>query len=174
MYKRRNVSRVRLMTDSCTDPDPYDPFRGTPLYDAIYIAIDDFCTGILKPRDRVEMVVVSDGYDQRSIVNSADSINRLMDFLRQSGWRFVLRYIETDPEECAVTLNFDEVISRPYDHYNYKLSGISSERLHMRVMSYDEWDKRFYEYFCDYYKGNDEVEYYYWWDKQNGYHHGYM
>ena len=68
-------------------PDQYQPYGGTPLYDAMGLSITKLKT-IVKEGDHVLVTVITDGYENSSQHFNAAMIKELVDSLSKQGWAF--------------------------------------------------------------------------------------
>ena len=68
-------------------PDQYQPYGGTPLYDAMGLSITKLKT-IVKEGDHVLVTVIMDGYENSSQHFNAAMIKELVDSLSKQGWAF--------------------------------------------------------------------------------------
>ena len=81
-------------------PEQYEPWGGTPLYDAMGLSITAL-RELVKEGDHVLVTVITDGYENSSRFFSAQMIKELVDGLRSQGWVFTYIGANQDSEETA-------------------------------------------------------------------------
>lgn len=69
------------------EPNQYQPYGGTPLYDAMGFSITKLRT-IVKDGDHVLVTVITDGYENSSKHFNAAMLKELVDSLSKQGWAF--------------------------------------------------------------------------------------
>ena len=69
------------------EPEQYQPYGGTPLYDAMGFSITKL-KEIVKEGDHVLVTVITDGYENSSTHFNAVMIKELIDSLSKQGWAF--------------------------------------------------------------------------------------
>ena len=80
--------------------DQYQPYGGTPLYDAMGLSITAL-KGLVKEDDHVLVTVITDGFENSSHVYSAEMIKELVEGLSTQGWVFTYIGANQDSEQTA-------------------------------------------------------------------------
>ncbi len=80
--------------------DQYEPFGGTPLYDAMGLSITALREHV-KEGDHVLVTVITDGYENSSCHYTAAMIKELVDALTAQGWVFTYIGANQDSERVA-------------------------------------------------------------------------
>lgn len=81
-------------------PEQYQPWGGTPLYDAMGLSITAL-RDLVKEGDHVLVTVITDGYENSSEIFSAEMIKELVDSLSTKGWVFTYIGANQDSEQTA-------------------------------------------------------------------------
>ncbi len=81
-------------------PEQYQPWGGTPLYDAMGLSITAL-RDLVKEGDHVLVTVITDGYENSSRIFSAQMIKELVDSLSTKGWVFTYIGANQDSEQTA-------------------------------------------------------------------------
>ena len=98
------IAAVRNLT-----PRDYNPVSGTPLYDAMGIAVNNL-RPYVKRGDKVLVTVITDGYENSSRLYSGYDIKQLVDELREQGWTFVYIGANQDAVEVAKRLSINNAL----------------------------------------------------------------
>lgn len=81
-------------------PDQYQPYGGTPLYDAMGFSITAL-KELVKEGDNVLVTVITDGFENSSRYYSAEMIKELVNSLSAKGWVFTYIGANQDSEQTA-------------------------------------------------------------------------
>ncbi len=84
-------------------PDQYQPYGGTPLYDAMGLSITAL-RELVKEGDHVLVTVITDGFENSSRYYSAEMIKELVESLSGQGWVFTYIGANQDSEQTAAGL----------------------------------------------------------------------
>ena len=80
--------------------DQYQPYGGTPLYDAMGLSITAL-KELVKEGDHVLVTVITDGFENSSHIYSAEMIKELVESLTTQGWVFTYIGANQDSEQTA-------------------------------------------------------------------------
>lgn len=80
--------------------DQYQPYGGTPLYDAMGLSIT-VLKELVKEGDHVLVTVITDGFENSSHYFSAEMIKELVESLTSQGWVFTYIGANQDSEQTA-------------------------------------------------------------------------
>lgn len=143
-------------TDEKLEWTDYHPNECTPLFDAMGKSINEL-KRLVNKNDVVLVTIITDGYENASILYKGSDIKRLVSELKEKGWVFA--YIGTNQDVDAVA---DEIGVRSRMNYEYSDLGarhmFETERRSRRVL-YDrlsKFGKSILEEDYDYFEGNDE------------------
>lgn len=95
LIDNEKIENVRDIT-----PEQYQPWGGTPLYDAMGLSITAL-RNLVKEGDHVLVTVITDGYENSSQLFSAQMIKELVDSLSTKGWVFTYIGANQDSEQTA-------------------------------------------------------------------------
>ena len=84
-------------------PDQYQPYGGTPLYDAMGLSITAL-KELVKEGDHVLVTVITDGFENSSRYYSAEMIKELVESLSGQGWVFTYIGANQDSKHTAAGL----------------------------------------------------------------------
>lgn len=88
----------------------YDPYGGTPLYDAMGHAIHNLRTQVEKD-DIVLVSIITDGYENASHLFSGADIKALVETMREAGWVFTYIGANQNVECVAESMSINNRIS---------------------------------------------------------------
>ncbi len=80
-----DAERIESVKDLA--PDQYQPYGRTPLYDAMGVSITAL-KELVKEGDHVLVTVITDGFENSSLIYSAEMIKELVESLTSQGWVF--------------------------------------------------------------------------------------
>ena len=105
---RRHFVRTIIDTEKIENvkdltPDQYQPYGGTPLYDAMGFSITAL-RELVKKGDHVLVTVITDGFENSSSHYTAEMIKELVDSLSGQGWVFTYIGANQDSEQTAAGL----------------------------------------------------------------------
>lgn len=94
----------------------YEPWGGTPLYDAIGATLTELKHAATKERDCTGSVtIITDGMENSSIHFNRRDVVRLIDFLKELGWNFNFIGANIDVDRVAADLSIDNTLSFQQD-----------------------------------------------------------
>ena len=114
------ISRIPIRELTTLGDDILMPRGGTPLYDAIGIAVHDLSTFTHTGNEKKVLVIVTDGYENASREYTSDAIKQLIEEKTKEGW--LILYLGADHDafiqsrhmgfETAKTLHYSKRDSR--------------------------------------------------------------
>ena len=99
-FVRTIIDAEKIESVNDITPDQYQPYGGTPLYDAIGLSITALKV-LVKEGDHVLVTVITDGFENSSHIYSAEMIKELVESLTTQGWVFTYIGANQDSEQTA-------------------------------------------------------------------------
>ena len=99
-FVRTIIDSEKIETVNDLTPDQYQPYGGTPLYDAMGLSITAL-KELVKEGDHVLVTVITDGFENSSNIYSAEMIKELVESLTSQGWVFTYIGANQDSEQTA-------------------------------------------------------------------------
>lgn len=99
-FVRTIIDSEKIETANDLIPDQYQPYGGTPLYDAMGLSITAL-KELIKEGDHVLVTVITDGFENSSHIYSAEMIKELVESLTSHGWVFTYIGANQDSEQTA-------------------------------------------------------------------------
>ena len=99
-FVRTIIDSEKIETVNDLTPDQYQPYGGTPLYDAMGLSITAL-KELVKEGDHVLVTVITDGFENSSKIYSAEMIKGLVESLTSHGWVFTYIGANQDSEQTA-------------------------------------------------------------------------
>lgn len=101
------VYQMTSAENTCTiQPEQYRPCGGTPLYDAMGMAINRLRSAVEKD-DVVLVTIITDGYENASREYSGAAIKSLVDEMKNNDWVFTYIGANQNVEEVAKSMSID-------------------------------------------------------------------
>ncbi|MDE6339094.1 MAG: VWA domain-containing protein [Muribaculaceae bacterium] len=105
IYDNVEADKVEKLTDR-----QYQPYCGTPLYDAMGNAITKLKKNVSE-NDAVLVTVITDGYENASREYDGKTIKSLVESLKSKGWIFTYIGANQDVEAVASTISITNTLS---------------------------------------------------------------
>lgn len=99
-FVRTIIDSEKIEAVNDITPDQYQPYGGTPLYDAMGLSITAL-KEIVKDGDHVLVTVITDGFENSSHIYSAEMIKELVESLTTQSWVFTYIGANQDSEQTA-------------------------------------------------------------------------
>lgn len=99
-FVRTIIDSEKIESVNDITPDQYQPYGGTPLYDAMGLSITAL-KELVKEGDHVLVTVITDGFENSSHIYSAEMIKELVESLTTQGWVFTYIGANQDSEQTA-------------------------------------------------------------------------
>lgn len=99
-FVRALIECERIETVSDISPAQYQPYGGTPLYDAMGLSITAL-KDLVKEGDHVLVTVITDGFENSSNIYTAEMIKELVESLTNQGWVFTYIGANQDSKQTA-------------------------------------------------------------------------
>ena len=99
-FVRTIIDSEKIESVNDITPDQYQPYGGTPLYDAMGLSITAL-KELVKEGDHVLVTVITDGFENSSHIYSAEMIKELVESLSTQGWVFTYIGANQDSEQTA-------------------------------------------------------------------------
>ena len=99
-YVRTIIDCERIEAVQNLTPSQYQPYGGTPLYDAMGMSITAL-QDLVKEGDHVLVTVITDGFENSSHIYSAEMIKELVESLTTKGWVFTYIGANQDSKQTA-------------------------------------------------------------------------
>ena len=99
-FVRTIIDSEKIESVNDITPDQYQPYGGTPLYDAMGLSITAL-KELVKEDDHVLVTVITDGFENSSHIYSAEMIKELVESLTTQGWVFTYIGANQDSEQTA-------------------------------------------------------------------------
>lgn len=99
-FVRTIIDSEKIETVNDLTPDQYQPYGGTPLYDAMGLSITAL-KELVKEGDHILVTVITDGFENSSHIYSAEMIKELVESLTSQGWVFTYIGANQDSEQTA-------------------------------------------------------------------------
>lgn len=99
-FVRALIECERIETVSDISPAQYQPYGGTPLYDAMGLSITAL-KDLVKEGDHVLVTVITDGFENSSNIYTAEMIKELIESLTNQGWVFTYIGANQDSKQTA-------------------------------------------------------------------------
>ena len=99
-FVRTIIDSEKIEAVNDITPDQYQPYGGTPLYDAMGLSITALKV-IVKDGDHVLVTVITDGFENSSHIYSAEMIKELVESLTTQSWVFTYIGANQDSEQTA-------------------------------------------------------------------------
>ena len=99
-FVRTIIDSEKIESVNDITPDLYQPYGGTPLYDAMGLSITAL-KELVKEGDHVLVTVITDGFENSSHIYSAEMIKELVESLTTQGWVFTYIGANQDSEQTA-------------------------------------------------------------------------
>ena len=99
-FVRALIECERIETVSDISPAQYQPYGGTPLYDAMGLSITAL-KYLVKEGDHVLVTVITDGFENSSNIYTAEMIKELVESLTNQGWVFTYIGANQDSKQTA-------------------------------------------------------------------------
>lgn len=99
-FVRALIECERIEAVSDISPAQYQPYGGTPLYDAMGLSITAL-KDLVKEGDHVLVTVITDGFENSSNIYTAEMIKELVESLTNQGWVFTYIGANQDSKQTA-------------------------------------------------------------------------
>ena len=99
-FVRALIECERIESVSDISPAQYQPYGGTPLYDAMGLSITAL-KDLVKEGDHVLVTVITDGFENSSNIYTAEMIKELVESLTNQGWVFTYIGANQDSKQTA-------------------------------------------------------------------------
>jgi len=99
-FVRALIECERIEAVSDISPAQYQPYGGTPLYDAMGLSITAL-KDLVKEGDHVLVTVITDGFENSSNIYTAEMIKELVESLTNQGWVFTFIGANQDSKQTA-------------------------------------------------------------------------
>lgn len=99
-FVRTIIDSEKIESVNDITPDQYQPYGGTPLYDAMGLSITAL-KELVKEGDHVLVTVITDGFENSSHIYSAEMIKELVESLTTQSWVFTYIGANQDSEQTA-------------------------------------------------------------------------
>ena len=99
-FVRALIECERTEAVSDISPAQYQPYGGTPLYDAMGLSITAL-KDLVKEGDHVLVTVITDGFENSSNIYTAEMIKELVESLTNQGWVFTYIGANQDSKQTA-------------------------------------------------------------------------
>ena len=99
-FVRTIIDSEKIESVNDITPNQYQPYGGTPLYDAMGLSITAL-KELVKEGDHVLVSVITDGFENSSHIYSAEMIKELVESLTTLGWVFTYIGANQDSEQTA-------------------------------------------------------------------------
>lgn len=99
-FVRTIIDSEKIESVNDITPDQYQPYGGTPLYDAMGLSITAL-KELVKEGDHVLVTVITDGFENSSHIYSVEMIKELVESLTTQGWVFTYIGANQDSEQTA-------------------------------------------------------------------------
>ena len=128
-FKYDNVKADNVNTLSARD---YNPRGGTPLYDAIGIAIAKL-NAQTSEKDNVLVTIITDGEENSSEEYNLHMVKTLISKMKKQGWTFTLIGTDNlDVEGMAGSMNIDNHLAFTQDEQGTRMMFARENRARMR------------------------------------------
>ena len=108
-FVRTLIDCEKIESVSDITPEQYQPYGGTPLYDAMGLSITAL-RKLVKEGDHVLVTVITDGFENSSHIFSAEMIKELVEGLSTQGWVFTYIGANQDSRHTAGSLGISSAM----------------------------------------------------------------
>lgn len=120
--------------------EQYNPWGGTPLYDAVGGTLADLKAVVQGKEQAIGSVtIITDGEENTSRHYTREKVARMIDALKEIGWSFNFIGANIDVKGTAAALNIDNALAFKQDKQG--MEEMFARERHSRMAYYDRTDK---------------------------------
>ncbi len=111
LIKNQPIAAVSHISD-----EQYNPWGGTPLYDAVGVTLADL-KAVVKDKEMAigSVTIITDGMENASEYYTREKVAKMISALKEEGWSFNLIGANIDVQGTAASLNIDNALEFQQD-----------------------------------------------------------